>query len=124
MGKSDEDRMGECRVLGTLAGIAGGVAFWMYFVGKIFDVTQQFKLFELDIVTWALVICMLTPALGLGGLAGLLLGGQIIYPIRTGNDAIAIKRMRLLIFWGAVGTFVTLVAAALWGEFLAQRALG
>ena len=124
MGTSDEDRLRECRVLGTMAGLAGGVAFWMYFVGKIFDITQQFSLFELDIVAWALVICMLAPALGLGGLAGQWLGGQIIYPVRTGNDAIATKRMWLLIFLGAVGTLITLVAAVLWGAFLAQRALG
>ena len=96
----------------------------MYFVGKIFDVTQQFRLFELEIVAWALVICMLAPALGIGGLAGRWLGGQVIYPIRTGDDAIAAKRMWLLIFWGAVGTIITLVAAVLWGAFLAQLPLG
>ena len=122
MRASKEDRLRECRVLGTMAGIAGGVAFWMYFVGEIFDVTQRFKLLEIDIVAWALVVCILAPALGLGGLAGQWLGGQVIYPIRTGDDATATKRMWLLIVLGGVGTIITFVAALLWRAILAHLA--
>ena len=124
MGTSDEDRLRECCALGTLAGIAGGIAFWMYFVGKVLDIAQQINVIEINIVAWVLIVCMLGPALGFGGLVGRWLGGQIIYPIRTGNDGIATKRMQSLITRGVVGTLVTLVVAVLWWAILALLAFG
>ena len=95
MGTSDADRRGECRALGTVAGIAAGIAFWAYFMEEIFKVAQQSNLVAIDIVGGTLVLSILAFSIGAGGCVGRWVGQHIIYPVRAGDDATATKWMGL-----------------------------
>ena len=107
MNESEIDRLRECRALGTLAGMtSAGVAFGAYFMGEIFDVTQQIPLFEIGIFGGALVIGMFLTFLGAGGLLGRWVGEKIIFPVRVGDDRTATRTMVIL-----VGAGILLVIA-------------
>lgn len=114
MSTPDVDRLCEYRALGALAGItSAGVAFGAYFMGEIFKVTQQTGLFGINIVGGFLVLGIFASSIGAGGLVGRLIGEHIIYPIRTGNDTTAKKRMVGLIVVGLAVTVVPFLAAFL-----------
>ena len=126
MGASDVDRLRECRAFGTLAGITtAGIAFWGHFLAEIFRVTLQitspqiegFPL-EYNLVRGLLVLGVFVFALGAGGVAGRWAGEHIVYPVRTGNNATAMKMLTRLMIGGAGVAVLAAVAAALTGVLL------
>lgn len=75
MEPSDIDRLREYRALGTLGGMtSAGVVFAAYFMEEIFKVTQQTRLFELNLLGGVLVFGIFASALGAGGFVGRLMG--------------------------------------------------
>ena len=120
MGTSDGDRLSECRALGSLAGMtSAGVAFGAYFMGEIFKVTSQIKLFELNVVGGLLVLGIFAFGLGAGGFIGRWVGERVIYPIRTGNNGTATKTMSWLMIGGVAVTVVVVLVAFLWRSLVA-----
>lgn len=126
MGASDVDRLRECRAFGALAGITtAGIAFWGHFLAEIFRVTLQitspqiegFSL-EYNLVRGLLVLGVLVFALGAGGVAGRWAGEHIVYPVRTGNNANAMKMLTRLMIGGAGVAALAAVVAALTGVLL------
>lgn len=124
MGKSDKDRLYESRVLGTLAGMTAGIALWVYFMEEIFEVTQQTRLFGYNIIGGVLVLGILACAIGAGGIVGRAVGEHVIYPIRTGNDAPAIRMMLWLILGGIAVTFIVTLVVVVWQIVLVALARG
>ena len=129
MGASDVDRLRECRAFGTLAGIAtAGIAFWGQFSVEIFRVTWQMTSpehnlltsLEYSLVRGFLVLGVFAFALGAGGVAGRWAGEHIIYPVRTGNNAAAMKVLTRLMIVGAGVAVLAAAAAALTGAMLNQ----
>ena len=134
MGASDVDRLRECRAFGTLAGMAtAGIAFWGQFSLEIFRVTWQMTYatwqmsppeydllasLEYSLVRGFLVLGVFTFALGAGGVAGRWAGEHIIYPVRTGDNATAMKMLTRLMIVGAAVAVLAAAAAALIGALL------
>ena len=120
------DRLRECRAFGTLAGITtASIAFWGHFLAEIFRVTLQitspqiegFPL-EYNLVRGLLVLGVFVFALGAGGVAGRWAGEHIVYPVRTGNNATAMKTLTRLMIGGAGVAVLAAVVAALTGVLL------
>ena len=101
MAPSDMDRLGECRVLGMLAGVAAVIGLWLYFVQEIFRLTEGARLIlGVNLIGGALVVGMLLVLVMGGAFAGLKAGEEIIYPVRMGNEAVAKRRMRWILAVG------------------------
>lgn len=124
MGASDVDRLRECRAFGTLAGMAtAGILFWGQILAEIFRVAwqiqqTQLRPFELNLLGGFLTLGILTFALGAGGVAGRWVGEHVIYPVRTGDNAAAMKVLTRLMIGGVGVAVIAAVAAALTGALL------
>ena len=116
------DRLRECRAFGTLAGIAtAGIAFWGHFLAQIYRVALEITSpqiagfpVEYNLVRVFLVLGVFAFALGAGGVAGRWAGEYIIYPVRTGNNATAMKMLTRLMIGGVAVAVLAVVAAVLW----------
>ena len=101
MDETNRDRLGECRVLGMLAGVAAVIGLWLYFAQEIFRLTEGARLvLGVNLIGGALVVGMLLVLVMGGALAGLKAGERIIYPVRMGNEAIAKRRMWWILTFG------------------------
>lgn len=113
MGPSETERLGECRVLGMLAGVAAVMGLWLFFVQEIFRVTEGARLIlGVNLIGGALIVGMLLVLVMGGAFAGLKAGEGIIYPVRMGDQAVAKRRMRWIL---AVGLSPALMGSlAVW----------
>ena len=108
---SEMERLRECRILGMLTGVAAVIGLWLYFVQEIFRATEGARLIlGINLIGGALVLGMLLILVMGGALAGLKAGEGIIYPVRTGNDAVAKRRMLWILAVGLALAFVATLA--------------
>ena len=91
---------------------------------EIFKSTETVRLFGLNIIGGVLILGILACAIAAGGIVGRSVGEYIIYPIRTGNDATAIRTMRWLIVAGMAVTFVVTLVVVVWQIVLVALARG